>query len=148
MKRTILLLAGAFLMGATAVSADNDRAVTLDQLPQRAQQFIRQHFAGEQVAFAKRERDFLEETRYEVVFTGGAKVEFRRNGDWNEVDCRYAAVPEAVLPEMLRGKIEELYPGVAVLRIDRDDRGAYEVRLSNGLELSFDRRGGLTGIDD
>ncbi len=142
------LLAAALLAGTTAACADSDRAVTLEQLPQRAQLFIRHHFAGEQVAFAKRERDFLEKTRYEVVFTGGAKVEFRRNGDWSEVDCRYAAVPEAILPEAIRRKIAELYPGVAALRIDREDHGEYEVRLTNGLELTFDRRGGLIGIDD
>ena len=83
----------AFLIGITLLTispayADHDRAVTTEQMPRQAQEFIARYFPGEKIAYAKKESDFFE-VIYEVMFTNGSKVEFRRNGAWKEVDCRY-----------------------------------------------------------
>ena len=59
MKRLIVLLAGIVAF-AGVVSADNDRAVTMDRLPEKAREFIQEHFASEKIAYVKQERDFLE----------------------------------------------------------------------------------------
>ena len=146
MKKTILILTGLFLLGTSTVRADHDKAVSIAQLPRTAQQFIQEHFAAEKVAYAKKERDFFE-VQYEVIFTSGKKVGFFKNGDWKEVDCRYATVPVAIVPAPIMAKARELYGDVAVLEIDRDKRD-YEVKLTNGLELTFDRRYNLLDIDD
>ena len=146
MKKTMILLAGALLLAASPASADNDRAISVEQLPQKARQFIMQHFPKEKVAYAKREREFLE-TKYEVVFTGSAKVEFLGNGEWKEVDCRYTAVPEGIVPAPILAKTQELYPGTNVVNIDRDKRDI-EVKLNNRMELTFDLKYNLVGIDD
>ncbi len=142
----MILLAGLFMLGTATVHADNDRAIAINQLPQKAQEFIQTHFKTEKVAYAKMERDFLE-TRYDVVFTSGKKVEFLKNGDWKEVNCRYSTVPDGIVPAQIMAKIKELYPDVTVREIDRDKHD-YEVKLSNRMELTFDLQFNLIDIDD
>ena len=44
MKKLMILLAGLFLCSAPVAYADNDKPITVDQLPEKAQQFIRQYF--------------------------------------------------------------------------------------------------------
>ena len=146
MKKLLILAAAVFALGTSTVSADNDRPISVSELPEKAQQFIRQHFPNEKVSFAKMERELFD-TTYEVIFTSGKKVEFYRNGDWKDVDCRYATVPAGIVPAPIMAKARELYGDVAVLEIDRDKRN-YEVKLTNGLELTFDLRYNLLDIDD
>lgn len=91
----------AFLIGITLLTispayADHDRAVTTEQMPRQAQEFIARYFPGEKIAYAKKESDFFE-VIYEVMFTNGSKVEFRRNGAWKEVDCRYSSLPAGIV---------------------------------------------------
>ena len=84
---------------------------------------------------------------YEVMFTNGSKVEFRRNGAWKEVDCRYSSLPAGIVSMPIETKVQELYPGAAVIKIERDKQEV-EVKLNNGMELTFDRSHNLIGIDD
>ena len=92
------------------------------------------------------ERDFLE-ARYEVIFTDGAKAEFYKDGEWKEVDCRYSSVPAAVVPAQIAQYVSGHYPDASIVQIDRDKHD-YEVKLSNGLELTFDLKFNLIDIDD
>ncbi|MCP9611891.1 PepSY-like domain-containing protein [Coprobacter tertius] len=146
MKKIMFISVVLLMFGITFAHADNDKPITVDQLPQKSQQFIKQHFPKEKVAFAKLERDFLE-TKYEVVFTNSSKVEFLKNGDWKEVDCKYSTVPVAIIPSQIMKYIKQNYPDVSVVQIDRDKRD-YEVKLTNGLELTFDLKFNLIDIDD
>lgn len=60
MKKFLFLAAALLALGISTACADSDRPIDVAQLPQKAQQFIQKHFAGEKVALAKVERDFLE----------------------------------------------------------------------------------------
>ena len=46
MKQIILLFACLFALQGLA-KADDDRAITVDQLPQKAQEFIQKYFPGQ-----------------------------------------------------------------------------------------------------
>lgn len=146
MKCRMILLISVLLLTVSTASADNDRAVSMEQLPKKAHAFISQYFPREKVAYAKREHEFME-TKYEVVFTGSAKVEFLRNGEWKEVDCRYKTVPEGIVPKAILAKVQELYPGAVIIGIERDKRDI-EVKLDNRMELTFDKNCLLIDIDD
>ena len=100
MKKLLILAAAVFALGTSTVSADNDRPISVSELPEKAQQFIRQHFPNEKVSFAKMERELFD-TTYEVIFTSSSKVEFLKNGDWKEVDCKYSTVPAAIIPQQI-----------------------------------------------
>ena len=119
---------------------------TVGKHPEKAPQLIRQHIDNEKVSLAKSDRDFLEVT-YEVIFTSGMKVEFTKDGQWKEVDSRYASVPKGIVPVQITKKVQELYPEATIRQIDRDSRD-YEVKLSNGLELTIDLKLTLDDIDD
>ena len=133
MKKFLFLAAALLALGISTACADSDRPIDVAQLPQKAQQFIQKHFAGEKVALAKVERDFLE-VRYE-------------DGEWKEVDCRYSSVPAAVVPAQIAQYVSGHYPDASIVQIDRDKHD-YEVKLSNGLELTFDLKFNLIDIDD
>lgn len=94
MKNTRKMM--AFLIGITLLTispayADHDRAVTTEQMPRQAQEFIARYFPGEKIAYAKKESDFFE-VIYEVMFTNGARsssVETERGKRWIAVIRRY-----------------------------------------------------------
>ena len=146
MKRILLFAFSVLVLGLSAAKADNDRVITKEKLPAAAQKFVNEHFGSLKISYVKEERDLFERN-YEVVFTDGTKVEFRRNGNWKEIDCRYGEVPAVLVPEPIRKYISENYSNEKVLRIDRD-RHDYEVKLSNRLELTFDLNFNIIDIDD
>ncbi len=121
MKKLLILAAAVFALGTSTVSADNDRPISVSELPEKAQQFIRQHFPNEKVSFAKMERELFD-TTYEVIFTSSSKVEFLKNGDWKEVDCKYSTVPAAIIPQQIAQYVSQYYPDTSVVQIDRDKR--------------------------
>lgn len=145
MKKILLLLVCLFSL-QTVVRADDDRPIAVTQLPASAQQFIKKHFAGNQVAFAKMEKDWFSKS-YDVTFTNGNKLEFDEKGEWTEVDCKYTSVPAAIVPKAIADYVAQNYKDIRILKIDRDTRD-YEVKLSNRLELKFDLQFNLTDIDD
>lgn len=146
MKKLMILSAILFSLGIFSAKADNDRMITVNQLPQKSQEFVKQHFPNEKVAYAKFRQEFLD-SKYEVVFTNSAKIEFFKNGDWKEVDCKYSTVPAAIIPQQIATYVKQNYPDASIVKIDRDKRD-YEVKLTNRLELTFDLNFNLIEIDD
>lgn len=141
MKKLVFLLVCLFTL-QTVARADDDKPIQVTQMPQLAQQFIKQHFSDSKVALAKMESDFLYKS-YEVIFTNGNKVEFDKKGNWEEVDCKHSSVPVAIIP----AAIQKYYPDAKVLKIERDKKD-YEVKLSNRTELKFDLKFNLIDIDN
>ena len=82
-----------------------------------------------------------------MVFTDGTKAEFDADGDWMEVDCRREAVPAVIVPQPIREYVGTKYPSQHIVSVSRDRRG-YDVELSNGYELGFDRKFRLVDLDD
>ena len=125
--------------------ADNDKPVTFEQLPQAAQQFIKQNFADCEIAFSKMEKKWFD-TSYDVLFTNGDKLEFDKNGQWKEMKCKFTSVPEKAVPAPIVKFVNDKYPGVKILVIEKD-RYEYEVRLSNFWEITFDLQFNVIDMD-
>ncbi len=146
MKKFIVIALAVFSFGIITANADNDRLTTKENLPQKAQQFIASHFKSIKITYVKDERDFLERS-YEVMFANGTKVEFNRNGEWKEVDCRQSSVPAPIVPAQIKKYVNDNYPEAKIIQIERD-RIDYELKLSNKLELTFDTKFNIIDIDD
>lgn len=146
MKKILFALFAVLSLSVFNANADNDRVISKELLPANAQGFIDAHFPGSKISYAKEERDFFERS-YEVVFADGSKVEFSRNGEWQDVDCRYSEVPAAILPAQIAKYVSDHYPDAKVLRIERDAND-YEVKLSNRLELKFNKKFQIIDIDN
>lgn len=144
MKKLVLLFAIAFAF-QTAVFADNDKPITIGQLPQPAQQFINKHFNGKSVAIAKIESGIIERS-YDVIFTNGDKLEFDRKGNWTDIDCKYSEVPAAVVPAQITDYVKKNHAGVKIIKIERE-KNRHDVDLSNGWELTFDKKFNVIDID-
>ncbi len=145
MKKYIILAVAALTMGISAAHADNDRAIKANELPKTAQEFIQKYFAKSKIALAKEESDFFEKT-YEVIFTDGNKIEFTRDGQWEELDCKFSAVPEGAVPAQIMQYVKGQYPDATILKIERDKRDI-EVKLNNRVELEFDLQYNLIDMD-
>ena len=145
MKKLLLLLVCLFTFQAV-VKANDDKPIKVAQLPHSAQQFIKSHFGNSKVAIAKMETDWLDKS-YDVIFTDGNKLEFDKQGNWKEINCKYSAVPAGVIPAQILKYVSENYPDAKVLKIERDKKD-YEVKLSNRWELKFDLQFNLIDIDD
>ena len=145
MKKLLLLFVCLFTL-QTIARADDDKPIQVSQMPQKAQQFIKQHFAGSNIAMAKVESDFLQKS-YDVIFTDGNKVEFDKKGNWTEVNCKFVFVPRGITPSPIQKYPATNYPDAKVLKIERD-KTDYEVKLSNGWELKFDSKFNLIDIDN
>lgn len=146
MKKILVIILAVFSLGVVTAKADNDRVITKDALPAKAQQFVNAHFASVKISYIKEDRDFFDRN-YELVFADGSKVEFGRKGDWVEVDCRYNSVPQAIVPAAIQTYVKSNFPDVKIIEIERR-RGNHEVKLSNKLELVFDKNLKIKGIDD
>lgn len=121
MKKILALLV-CLLTISTGVRADDDRPVRFDQLPAKAQAYVKKYFPQEKVALAKMEKDFFDK-KYEVIFANSSKVEFFKDGTWKEVDCKYSTVPEAVIPEAILRYVKATYPDHKVVKIERKTGG-------------------------
>lgn len=123
MKKLMMILAGAALLATSAPAfAGNDRPIAVGELPAVSQEFIKTHFAG-------------------------VEVEFAKNGEWKDVECKYGEVPAAIVPQQIRDYVTKNYPKNKIVAIDRDRRD-YEVELDNGLDLKFDLKFRLIDIDN
>ena len=143
-KKTIMALVCLVAFQQTAM-ADNDKPITVNQLPAAAQQVIKSHFSGMKVALAKMETGFLEKS-YDVIFTTGEKIEFDRNGNWVEIECKRTAVPAALIPAQIKSYVNTNYSGISILKIGKD-RNEYEINLSNGVEIKFNQNFLVIDID-
>ena len=145
MKKFMFIIA-SMLMFAGIASADNDRIIPFEQLPAKAQNFMKKYFPNENVSYVKEESDFME-LSYEVILTKGTKVEFSGQGEWKEVDCRYSTLNEELVPVQIREYVKTNFPDTQFVQIEKGYRG-YEVKLTNRLELTFDNQFRLVDIDD
>lgn len=146
MKKIILALVAIFSIGVFSAVADNDKVINKNQLPAQAQQFISEHFSGVELSYAKQERDILKKS-YEVRLANGVKIEFNEKGVWEEVDCQFSEVPAEIIPVAIKKYVDDNFAGEKVISIERN-RYNYEVKLSNRLELKFDKDFNIYDIDD
>jgi hypothetical protein len=144
MKKLVLLFACIFTLQFTA-SANNDKPIKVEQLPQAAQQFIKKHFGGRSISIAKMESGIIEKS-YDVIFTNGDKLEFDRRGNWTDIDCKYSEVPAAVVPQKIADYVKNSHKGAKILKIEREGN-RHDVDLSNGWDLTFNKNFEVIDID-
>ncbi len=133
--RTLLGSLLCFLLLPSTLRADNERAITFEQLPKAVQQTITRHFSPRKVALVMMESDFLEKN-YDVIFTTGEKAEFNGNGLWTKINCRHSAVPAALIPEPISTYLATHHRGKKVVKMERDKK-SYEVTLENKKKVKF-----------
>lgn len=144
MKKTMFILACALAL-AIGVKADDYRPITREQLPEKAQAFLATYFPNSKTSLIRKDIE-ITELSYDLIFVDGCKVEFDRKGNWTEVDCITHPVPAGIVPEAISKTIKAQYPEATITKIEREHRH-YEVKLSNRVELTFNKNMQLIDID-
>lgn len=146
MKKFLLLI--ALVAGAFAVSEARDTyAHDASVLPEAARTTIANNFkAG--VSVVKIDKDFGRVSEYDVILDDGTEIGFDRNGNWDNVEVNNSkSVPSSLVPENIRKTVAKMQPKQRIVGIDKERRG-YDIELSNGVEMKFDRDGNFLRYDN
>ena len=148
MKRImrILMIAVCCMMSFNiAANAGNDKPINVKELPPKAQTLLSKHFKGQKVMLATIESGVLSRS-YDVVLRNGTKLEFDKKGNLTEIDCKQGTVPTQLIPQAIKNYLKANYARQSVKKIEMD-KNEYEVELTNGLDLTFNKHFQLIDID-
>lgn len=148
MKRMIrvLMIAICCMMSCNmAANAGNGKPISVDALPAKAQTLLNNHFNGQKVMLATIESGVVSRS-YDVVLKNGTKLEFDKRGNLTEIDCKQGIVPDQLIPQAITNYLKENYEGQSVRKIEIN-RKEYEVELTNGLDLTFNKHFQLIDIE-
>lgn len=148
MKRIlrILMIAICCMVSCNMVAnAGNDKPISVNALPAKAQTLLSQHFNGQKVMLATIESGVVSRS-YDVVLQNGTKLEFDKKGNLTEIDCNQATVPDQLIPQAIKNYLMENYAGQSVKKLEMN-KNEYEVELANGLDLTFNKHFQLIDID-
>ena len=98
-------------------NADNDKPISVNALPAKAQTLLSQHFNGQKVMLATIETGVINKS-YDVVLQNGTKLEFDKKGNLTEIDCKQGKVPAKLIPQAIRNYLKKNYPAQAVKKIE------------------------------
>lgn len=147
MKKVSLFLVAIMCMVMQSVTCfADDKIIPVEQLPATAKVFVKTHFANTTISYATKDFEF-KGAKYEAKLADGTEIDFDKNGNWEKVDCNMQAVPAALIPATISQYVKANYPNVMITKIDKERYG-YEIELSNDLDLKFNKKGQLIGIDD
>lgn len=148
MKRImrIVMIAICCMMSFNIVAnAGNDKPINVNELPAKAQTLLSKHFKGQKVMLATIESGVVSRS-YDVVLRNGTKLEFDKKGNLTEIDCKQGFVPSQLIPQPIKNYLKENYRGEAVRKIKLNKK-EYEVELTNGIDLTFNKHFQLIDID-
>ena len=142
----ILMIAICCMMSFNIVAnAGNDKPINVNELPATAQTLLSKHFKGQKVMLATIEPGVVSRS-YDVVLRNGTKLEFDKKGNLTEIDCKQGIVPNQLIPQPIKNYLKENYRGEAVRKIELNKK-EYEVELTNGIDLTFNKHFQLIDID-
>ena len=148
MKRIfrILMIAICCMVSCNmAANAGNDKPISVNALPAKAQTLLNNHFNSQKVMLATIESGVVSRN-YDVVLQNGTKLEFDKKGNLTEINCKQGIVPALLIPQAIKNYLKDNYAGQSVKKIEMN-KNEYEVELTNGLDLTFNKHFQLIDID-
>lgn len=145
MKKILLSLMMLLAFAGTACA--DEYAHNGDVLPQAAKSVIKKNFKAD-VSLVKIDKDFGRVSEYDVVLTDGSEISFDRDGNWKEVETNAAkAVPAAFVLQPIRDYVAKNHKGLSIVGVDKK-RNGYDITLSNGIDMEFNKAGQFIRYDD
>ena len=148
MKRIfrILMIAICCMVSCNMVAnAGNDKPISVNALPAKAQTWLNNHFNGQKVMLATIESGVVSRS-YDVVLQNGTKLEFDKKGNLTEIDCKQGIVPALLIPQAIKNYLKDNYAGQSGKQIEMN-KNESEVELTNGCDLTFNKHFQLIDID-
>ena len=112
--------------------------------------FVRTYFPQTEVLAS-----IMDGLDYDVTLKDYTQIGFDGNLfgklEWDEVDCRHASlsttVPAALVPVEISNYVSRIHGSQTITKISKDNRG-WDIELSNGIEIEFDKRYNVVDFDD
>jgi hypothetical protein len=146
MKKLLTLL--IVMLGAISMANARDYVTTdVAQLPAAAQKILKTHFPKTGVNHIKIDSNIIGSKDYDVILDNGTELDFDNSGNLKEIDCGHNAVPAALVLKPIRDYVANNFKGRKIVGLEINSR-SYDVELSDGLDLKFDRSGNFLKIDD
>lgn len=142
--KKILTIAAAFFFFAAIMAADS-KPIDVNSLPDAARTFLNENFPGEQILYASKDNDLIMPD-YNVALANGVFIEFYSNGALEKIESE-TGVSVDLIPIQIVEFAKVRYPDAYFVEYSVE-RHHYEVKLSNRLELKFNRNYNLIKIDD
>ena len=142
----MLMIAICCMVSCNMVAnAGNDKPISVNTLPAKAQALLTKHFSNQKVVLATIESNVIGKN-YDVVLKNGTKLEFDKKGNLTEIDCKQGTVPTQFIPQAIKNYLKANYARQSVKKIEMN-KNEYEVELTNGLDLTFNKHFQLIDID-
>jgi len=142
--KKIIVIATVLLVSSAIMRAD-DRPVTFAQLPAAVQNFINVNYPSDKISYATVDDDFIRPD-YNVVLVSGVRLQFTNSGALEKIESR-AGVPDSFVPVQIKDYVKMHYPESFIIEYEVGKK-RYEIKLSNRLELKFNRNFNLVEVDD
>ena len=143
--KTLMIVICCAMASFMPAHADNNKPIKVTDLPVWAQTVLSQHFNGQKVSFATIESGLIDKS-YDVVLQNGTKIEFDKKGNVTEIDCKQGTVPVKLIPQAICAYLQNNQAGQTVRKIELN-KNEYEVELSNGLDITFNKHFQVIDID-
>ncbi len=121
-------------------------AANAQSLPEGITTFIKQNFPNASIVGVEPDHDHGG-MEYDVYLNDGTELDFDANNQWETIESRGKGVPAAFIPKAIATYVKSNYQNTPIAKIHKEHYG-YEIELTNGMELSFDRQGRFMGMDD
>ena len=135
--------AALFLFAALAIA--DDKPIAADLLPEAARSFLKANYPSENILYASKEDDLIYPD-YSVALENGVRLEFYNNGALKSIESR-DGVPTDLIPVQIVAFVKVRYPDAYFVEYEVDKRH-FDVKLSNRIELKFNKNYNLMEIDD
>ncbi|MCM1290824.1 MAG: PepSY-like domain-containing protein [Prevotella sp.] len=145
MKKFLIILT-VMIMGVTMAQARDIISRNASDLPAAAQTMLKKYFPKKTINHIKIDKKIVGSDEYDVVLNDGTEIDFDGD-DWKEIDCGTKGIPAGILPASVYNYVSKNYKGAKIIAVEKS-RNKYEIELSNGLDLEFDRSGKFLRIDD
>ena len=126
------------------VSCDKEEAILMDELPANALGFVEAHYDGKTILHVIKELDNLK-TYYHVYLDNGTKLDFNRQGTIKKIEG-VEKIPDTVIPQLILDYVEANYSAEFIRGWEVAD-ATQDVKLSNDVDLEFDRNGNFLRIN-
>ena len=112
--------------------------------------FVRTYFPQTEVLAS-----IMDGLDYDVTLKDYTQIGFDGNLfgklEWDEVDCKHASiypsVPAALVPPQITDYVSRIHAEQTIVKISKDTRG-WDIELSNGIEIEFDKKYNVVDFDD
>ena len=146
MKKLLLALAVVLGMVATANAGGNySRDISI--LPEAAKTTIANNFKAK-ISLIKTDKTLGSITEYKVILNNGSEISFDKHGNWEEIEVPAGnSVPSGFILKGISDYVRKNHSDQKIVGIDKE-RSGFEVQLSNGIDIKFDKEGKFIRYDN